>query len=106
MLLVPATAFDAAAAATAALAAEFIVVPDDPRRAIAACTGAPGCASGSTPTLTDAARLAAAFGPLAGAGRAAHVSGCAKGCARPGPADLTLVGRDGRYGVVIGGARR
>ncbi|MGU3556425.1 precorrin-3B synthase [Methylobacterium radiotolerans] len=104
VLLVPATAFDAAAAATAALAAEFIVVPDDPRRAIAACTGAPGCASGSTPTLTDAARLAAAFGPLAGAGRAAHVSGCAKGCARPGPADLTLVGRDGRYGVVIGGA--
>lgn len=104
VLLVPATASDAAAAATAALAAEFIVVPDDPRRAIAACTGAPGCASGSTPTLADAARLAAAFGPLAASGRAAHVSGCAKGCARPGPADLTLVGRDGLYGVLVGGA--
>ncbi|MEH3065000.1 MAG: precorrin-3B synthase [Methylobacterium radiotolerans] len=102
VMLAPAAA--EAAAATAALAAEFIVVPDDPRRAIAACTGAPGCASGSTPTLADAARLAGAFGPLAATGRAAHVSGCAKGCARPGPADLTLVGRDGLYGVVIGGA--
>ncbi|SEM99800.1 precorrin-3B synthase [Methylobacterium sp. UNC300MFChir4.1] len=102
VMLVPASSSDAAA--TAALAAEFIVVPDDPRRAIAACTGAPGCASGSTPTLADAARLAGAFGPLAVAGHAAHVSGCAKGCARPGPADLTLVGRDGLYGVVIGGA--
>lgn len=102
VMLAPAAA--EAAAAIAALAAEFIVVPDDPRRAIAACTGAPGCASGSTPTLADAARLAGAFGSLAATGRAAHVSGCAKGCARPGPADLTLVGRDGLYGVVIGGA--
>jgi precorrin-3B synthase len=102
VMLAPAAA--EAAAATAALTAEFIVVPDDPRRAIAACTGAPGCASGSTPTLADAARLAGAFGPLAATGHAAHVSGCAKGCARPGPADLTLVGRDGLYGVVIGGA--
>ncbi len=102
VMLAPAAA--EAAAAIAALAAEFIVVPDDPRRAIAACTGAPGCASGSTPTLADAARLAAAFGTLAAAGHAAHVSGCAKGCARPGAADLTLVGRDGLYGVVIGGA--
>ncbi|MBN4096599.1 MULTISPECIES: precorrin-3B synthase [unclassified Methylobacterium] len=102
VMLVPISS--SAAAATAALAVEFIVVPDDPRRAIAACTGAPGCASGSTPTLADAARLAAAFGTLAAAGHTAHVSGCAKGCARPGPADLTLVGRDGLYGVVIGGA--
>ncbi len=77
--------------------------PDDPRRAIDACTGRPGCASGSTPTLADAARLAGAFGTLAEQGASAHVSGCAKGCARPGPADLTLVGRNGLYGVVIGG---
>ncbi|MGU3463792.1 precorrin-3B synthase [Methylobacterium sp. C33D] len=102
VMLVPTANSDPAV--TAALAAEFIVVPDDPRRAIAACTGAPGCASGSTPTLADAARLADAFAALAASGRAAHVSGCAKGCARPGPADLTLVGRSGLYGVVIGGA--
>ncbi|WP_342104881.1 precorrin-3B synthase [Methylobacterium sp. SI9] len=93
-----------AAAALAELASDFIVAPDDPRRSIDACTGAPGCASGSTPTLADAARVAEIFRPLAAQGYAAHVSGCAKGCARPGPADLTLVGSQGRYGIVLGGA--
>ncbi len=85
------------------LAADFITTADDPRRAVATCTGAPACASGSTPTLRDAARVADAFRPLAARGLVAHVSGCTKGCAKPGPADLTLVGREGQYGVVIGG---
>lgn len=85
------------------LAGNFITTADDPRRAVAACTGAPACASGSTPTLLDAARVADAFRPLAARGLVAHVSGCAKGCAKPGPADLTLVGREGQYGIVIGG---
>ena len=86
------------------LAADFIVEADDPRRAVVACTGAPACASGSTPTLIDAARIAAIFRPLAARGLSAHVSGCAKGCAKPGPADLTLVGREGQYAVIVGGA--
>lgn len=86
------------------LAADFIVAADDPRRAVAACTGAPACASGSTPTLRDAARVAEAFRPFAVAGLAVHVSGCAKGCARPGPADLTLVGRAGEYAIIVGGS--
>ncbi len=47
--------------------------------------------------------MADAFRPLAAQGLVAHVSGCAKGCAKPGPADLTLVGREGQYGIVIGG---
>jgi precorrin-3B synthase len=34
------------------------------------------------------------------------VSGCAKGCARTAPADLTLVGEGGRYGVVRDGTTR
>ncbi|MGU3536914.1 precorrin-3B synthase [Methylobacterium sp. A54F] len=84
-------------------AAGFITEADDPRRAVAACPGAPACRSGSTPTLEDAARLADAFRPLAARGRRAHVSGCAKGCAQPGAADLTLVGHEGRYGIVPGG---
>ncbi len=95
---------DPSAADLTALAENFIVAPDDPRRSVAACTGAPACASGSTSTLADAALLAQAFGSLAAAGRSAHVSGCAKGCAKPGPADLTLIGRAGLYGTVIGGA--
>ena len=95
---------DPSAADLTALARTFIIASDDPRRSVAACTGAPACASGSTPTLVDAALLATIFAPLGLEGRVAHVSGCAKGCARPGPADLTLVGRDGLYGAVIGGA--
>ena len=35
-----------------------------------------------------------------------HLSGCAKGCARRAAADLTLIGGDGRYGVVIRGNAR
>ena len=60
---------------------------------IAACIGAPACASASVAARADAARLhALGFANL-------HVSGCAKGCAHPGPA-RTLVGRDGRYDLI------
>ncbi|WP_288588684.1 nitrite reductase [uncultured Methylobacterium sp.] len=87
-----------------AASAGLIVDPADPRRAVAACPGAPACASGGTPAQGDAPRLAAAFAALARQGATAHVSGCPKGCAHPGPAALTLVGRpDGRYGVVLDG---
>ncbi|WP_375408586.1 hypothetical protein [uncultured Methylobacterium sp.] len=81
----------------------FITRADDPRSAVAACPGAPACASGSTATLADAARLAEAFQPFAARGLRAHVSGCSKGCAHPAAADLTLVGNDGLYGIVLGG---
>jgi precorrin-3B synthase len=61
--------------------------------AIAACPGAPACASATVLARTDAARLAAlGF-------RNIHVSGCAKGCAHP-HLTTTLVGRDGRYDLV------
>ncbi|AWN37884.1 precorrin-3B synthase [Methylobacterium radiodurans] len=90
--------------ALARLAADFITDAHDPRRAVAACPGAPACASGSTDTHADAARLAEAFRPFAARGLSAHVSGCPKGCAEPRPRDLTLVGEAGRYGVVVGGA--
>jgi precorrin-3B synthase len=92
------------AAHLALLSADFITTADDPRRAVAACTGAPACASGTTPTLHDASRLSEAFRPFAARGLSAHVSGCAKGCAKPGPADLTLVGRDGAYAIVLAGS--
>ncbi|MCJ2036836.1 precorrin-3B synthase [Methylobacterium sp. J-068] len=94
----------AAGAVRAALdEAGFLTRADDPRGAVAACPGAPACASGSTPTLRDAARLAGLLRPFAARGLRAHVSGCAKGCAHPGAADLTLVGRDGAYDVVLNG---
>lgn len=72
----------------------------DPRRRIAACPGKPACSSATVDTRGDAGRLAARALPVAGL---IHVSGCAKGCAHPGPAAVTLVGNAGRYDLVAGG---
>jgi precorrin-3B synthase len=71
----------------------FITDPADPRRFIAACPGAPACASGAAPARADALRLAERGITNI------HVSGCAKGCAHPRAA-LTLVGRAGRYDLI------
>ncbi len=73
----------------------WITDPADPRLLVTTCVGAPGCARGTTPTRQHAARL----NPTT----RIHLSGCAKGCAHPGPAPLTLVGRDGRYDLVRNG---
>jgi len=84
--------------------AGFITDAQDPRLSLIACPGKPDCASASTPAPADALRLAAACGDLARSAML-HVSGCPKGCAHPGSADLTLVGRpDGRYDVVCNGS--
>ena len=56
--------------------------------------------------MADAARLADAAADLLAQGVTLHVSGCVKACAHPAAADLTLVGRDGRYDVVPGGTTR
>ncbi|WIY54457.1 precorrin-3B synthase [Devosia sp. YIM 151766] len=77
----------------------FITSPTDPRRHISACIGSDGCASGHI----AARRLAAQLAPHLPSGRRLHVSGCAKGCAHPRPADLTLVGRADGIGLVIDG---
>jgi precorrin-3B synthase len=78
----------------------FILDPEDPRRRIAACPGAPSCERATTKVRDDAAYLAATFAGGSGSGIVIHVSGCAKGCAHPRPAAVTLVGRDGRYDLV------
>jgi precorrin-3B synthase len=95
----------AADLATVAVELGFIVDADDPRRRIAACPGAPACASG----VIAARQLAAALAPrLAGLpdGIAIHISGCAKGCAHPAPAALTVVGDLRGCGIVRGGTAR
>jgi precorrin-3B synthase len=83
--------------------AGLIFDEDDPLRFVAACPGAPGCASGSTATHADARRLAPLARQLHARGTSLHVSGCAKGCAHPAAAPFTLVGRDGRYDLVVDG---
>ena len=64
--------------------------PADPRLAADACPGAPACPQSSVATRELAARLAPHVPGL-------HVSGCAKGCARPSQAAVVLTGREGRF---------
>lgn len=69
----------------------------DPLLAASACTGAPGCPQALGPTRPLARALASRVPGL-------HVSGCAKGCAHPGPAPVTLVAAGGgRYDLIRDG---
>jgi precorrin-3B synthase len=77
---------------------DFITQPDNPLLRVDACPGAPFCTSATVETRALARHLA----PLAKG--SLHVSGCAKGCARSGAADVTLTGRDGAFDLVRGGA--
>ena len=43
---------------------------------------------------------------MSGAGRMVHISGCAKGCAHPQPAALTIVGSEHGCGIVEYGTAR
>jgi precorrin-3B synthase len=83
--------------------AGFVLEETHPIRSVAACPGAPACANGSTATLRDGARLAPLARRLKAHGVALHVSGCAKGCAHAQAAAVTLVGREGRYDLVLDG---
>ena len=83
---------------TAVSSRDFITQPDDPLLRVDACPGAPFCTSATVETRALARHLA----PLARG--TLHVSGCAKGCARARPADVTLTGRDGAFDLVRGGA--
>ncbi len=71
---------------------------DAPILAVSACAGQPFCPQASVETRELASELAGKWpGTL-------HVSGCAKGCARPTTSDVTLVGREGRFDLVRNGA--
>jgi precorrin-3B synthase len=87
----------------------FVVQADDPRRRIAACPGAPACASGLIPARTLAATVAPLLAPTLKPEHndvLVHISGCPKGCAHPGPAALTLVGTPQGCGVIHHGSAR
>jgi precorrin-3B synthase len=83
----------------------FIVDAQDPRRRIVACPGAPACVSGLIAARALAAEIARDV-PLAGEGLAVHVSGCAKGCAHPAAAPLTIVGTEQGCGIIAGDTAR
>jgi precorrin-3B synthase len=91
------------ALASAADKLGFITKPSDLRRRVVACAGAPVCAAGEIPARALAPAITASAKPLLDRGATVHVSGCAKGCAHPGHAALTIVGIGGRCGIVPDG---
>ncbi|SIT59637.1 Cobalamin biosynthesis protein CobG [Mesorhizobium prunaredense] len=84
----------------------FVTDAADPRTKIAACPGAPACASGRIATRDIAETIATENRDLLDASVTLHISGCAKGCAHPGPAALTLVGGDSGAGLVVDGTAK
>jgi len=75
----------------------LISYPEDPRLNVDSCAGKPYCPQATVETRRLASKLAGRWpGPL-------HVSGCSKGCTHPAPADVVLVGRNGRFDLVMGG---
>ncbi len=84
----------------------FILSPDDPRRRVIACTGSPGCASAYMPARAIAPEIAEATASSLADGKTIHISGCAKGCAHPGPAALTIVGTPDGCALIANGTTR
>jgi precorrin-3B synthase len=76
----------------------LITDPEDPLRPVVACTGAPGCLQGKAPVRELARKLAPHW-----RGGTLHLSGCAKGCAHPGPAETVLVATGAGFDLVLGG---
>lgn len=91
--------------AAAAEALGFIVRADDPRRHVIACAGAPICASADIAARALAPQIAAAAPHLVGSFKI-YISGCAKGCAHPAPAALTVVGTASGCALVANGSTR
>jgi precorrin-3B synthase len=87
----------------AADALGFITRADDTRRGIIACPGSPACAAGLIPARSLAAAIAPQMPNVRGT---IHISGCAKGCAHPAPAALTIVGTAQGCGIVRHGTAR
>lgn len=77
----------------------LVTDPDDKMAQIFACCGVEGCAHAHMDTMRDARYFADALT----AKTRLHVSGCRKGCAHPGKADVTLVGAENGYTVIKNG---
>jgi precorrin-3B synthase len=83
----------------------LIASTQDPRLAVVACPGQPECPQAQGETRAHLARLAPLAQKLAGGnGVGLHLSGCAKGCARPGRTAVTLVARGDCFDLVENGA--
>jgi precorrin-3B synthase len=77
----------------------LITDPSDPILRISACTGAPACPQ----ALGDTRTLARHVAPHLAATQTLHISGCAKGCAHPAPAELTITATGQGYDLIRNG---
>jgi len=75
----------------------LITRADDPMLRVVACTGAPGCLQAHGETRNVARALAPHLRETL------HVSGCAKGCAHPTPAPLTLTATPSGFALIRNG---
>ena len=82
----------------------FISDEHDPKRRIQVCPGAPACQSAKGNTRGFAAQIAPrlAANPALNS-KELHISGCAKGCAKPQKADLTFVAQSRGFDVIVKG---
>ena len=107
MLLALGLAADSAASLQAkATGLGFVTDAADPRLSIAACPGAPACASAHMETRRQAEAIATQNADLLDGSFTLHISGCAKGCAHPGSTTLTLVGGENGAGLVVNGTAK
>ncbi|QOZ35273.1 precorrin-3B synthase [Bradyrhizobium sp. CCBAU 53421] len=82
--------------------ADLVTDPNDPALRVIACSGAPRCREAHADTRAMASALAS-FVP---ADARLHVSGCAKGCAQSGSADVTLVASREGFDLIRRGTTR
>jgi precorrin-3B synthase len=104
LMVVGLTQQTASSFAATAEALGFIVRADDPRRHVIACAGAPICASANIAARSLAPHIAAAAAPHLDGTFKIHISGCAKGCAHPAPAALTIVGTPAGCALISNGS--
>lgn len=94
---------DLTAASRAAEAHGFRTDPQAPGNAISACAGSTGCVSGLIDTHAVADMLLAEAPWLFDGTGEVHISGCAKGCAHPAAAAVTLAGTPRGLALVLDG---
>jgi precorrin-3B synthase len=71
----------------------------DPILRVTACTGAPACPQG----LGETRSLARVLALHLGSDQRLHISGCAKGCAHPGPAPIVLTATGQGHDLILNG---
>lgn len=100
LLLLPKKEVEPSCALHELSALDLITHSADVRLSIDVCRGAPGCAAAHMPTRPLANRVAEVMA-ASGKARPVHISGCAKGCARPNDAALCLVGNSASTIAVV-----